>query len=113
MTDETIANRDTLLKDHIVDTYIDLCNISSKLVVQIRGNAAGSKHVSFTAFEGSMYKIYNLSCVFPLGTDIKKEMKKWMSAKRKNPPSNSFMLRSIDLFEKFSIELVLRKIIEV
>ena len=111
--DETIANRDTLLKDHIVDTYIELCNITSKLTVQIRSNGAGSKVVSFKSFEHGMYKIYNLSCVYPLGDDIKNEMKKWMDAKRKNPPSNRFMLLSIVLFEKFANELVVRKIIEV
>lgn len=111
--DETIPNRDTLLKDRIVDTYIDLCSISSKLLGQIRGNTAGSKYTTFIQFEEHMYKIYNLSCVFPLGNDMKKDMKDWIKANRKNVPSNKFMLRSVDLFEQFANELVLRKIIEV
>lgn len=111
--DETIPNRDTLLKDHIMASYIELCTISSKLLGQVRGNTTGSKYHTFVEFEEQMFKIYNLSCVFSLGTNIKKTMRDWINAKRKNPPSNKFMLKSVDLFESFSHELVIRKIIEV
>lgn len=111
--DETIPNRTTLLKDHIVDTYIDLCNTSSKLMGQVKGNKAGSKYITFTQFESEMYRIYNLSCVFSLDPVIKKELHDWMDVKRKRNPSDSFMVKSVKLFETFAHELVVRKIIEV
>ena len=111
--EETKPNRDTPIKDRVLELYFDLCDTSSILMGQMHGNATGSIANTYKAFEKDMFEMYSLCSVLSLRPHVKVKVNQWAKAKRTHPIKNRFIYNSIKVFEEFAKELVSMQIIRI
>jgi len=110
--EETIAIKDNPIKYQMVDSYMQLVDVSSNLRNVLLSKAPGNANGMFNEFRRLMFKLFDISHRYlKPGNSVVAKVHKWQGIKTKYTPK--YMLMSIDLYNEYIGELVKNNVIEM
>jgi len=110
----TIADIQTTNKDRILQLYLELNEISSIMLNQIKSCAPGNIFFTFVEFRQRMFELFSASHRYKnFDRTIKNRYYKWARVNTTQKPSNKFIFQSIDLYNDIIDELIRIEVLEL
>lgn len=110
--EETIAIKENPIKYQMVDSYMQLVDVSSNLRNVLLSNAPGNANAMFNEFRRLMFKLFDISHRYlKPNNPIALKVHKWQSIDTKY--TKKYMLMYINLYNEYIGELVKNNIIEM